>query len=119
MRSDERTRIHRMYFGAKIFTVSFGMFSMHAESADIGIAAGHGDEVQVVSVGARTPRWMSGEAKRWSWEVAGEWQLAKWISDHPRDGVEALADGSITAVLTLKRAAWRSAYLRRDSGCIC
>ena len=67
MQVGNRTHIHRMLFGAHVFTVSFCMMPTHAQSSDISVAAGHGNEVQVVSVGARTPAWISRELDRWSW----------------------------------------------------
>lgn len=116
MNGDGRTHIHRMIFGARIFTVSFCMLPLHAQATQISVGAGHGNAVQVLSVGAGTPAWMSGEADHWSWAVAGEWQLARWSSDHPGAGVETLADGSLTAVMTLRHAAWQVAYLEAGFG---
>jgi lipid A 3-O-deacylase len=97
--------------------MALALLPFHASATEIAAAAGQGNSVRVVSIATRTSDWLSSKpAAAWSWTVGGEWQLAKWSSEHPREGIEILADGSLTAVLTLKHAEWKASYLEAGFG---
>jgi len=99
------------------FAAASALLSADAGASEIAAAAGHGDAVRVVSIAARTREWIhGGRADHWRWTVSGEWQLSKWSSDHRREGVGSLVDGSLTAVLALRHAEWNAAYLEAGFG---